>query len=167
MRTRLTLARVATVLAVAAVAIAMSAAPALASNLKVSGKPPAAFIGQSYEAQLSVTGGTAPYTFTIAAGALPEGLELTPAGTIEGVPAQSGTAVFTVQVTDSSNPARSGSKKLKIKVGAHTFLSGEWQLEETRPNGEFAGREDGTLSATKASASMVKGNDFSDIVADN
>lgn len=63
--------------------------------------------GVSYTAQLTQTGGTAPYTWSIATGALPNGLSLSSSGLISGTPTATGSFAFTVQVTDST-PAGSG-----------------------------------------------------------
>ncbi len=54
-----------------------------------------------YSVQLSATGGTAPYTFAVTAGALPDGLTLSPAGLLSGTPTAPGTFIFTVTATDA------------------------------------------------------------------
>jgi hypothetical protein len=55
-----------------------------------------------YSQTVSASGGTAPYTFTVSAGSLPNGLTLNPAtGLISGIPQQSGLSNFTIQATDS------------------------------------------------------------------
>jgi len=59
--------------------------------------------GIDYIQTISVTGGVAPYSFAISAGALPSGLSLNATtGVISGNPTASGAANFTVKVTDSS-----------------------------------------------------------------
>ena len=56
-----------------------------------------------YSVTLEAAGGLAPYTWSIAAGALPPGLALNPTtGEINGTPTTAGTFGFTVQVKDSS-----------------------------------------------------------------
>jgi hypothetical protein len=66
---------------------------------------PAAIQGQPYSQLVTASGGTAPYTFAITAGALPVGLTLAPSGTsgalISGTPTASGTATFTLTTTDA------------------------------------------------------------------
>jgi autotransporter-associated beta strand protein len=62
----------------------------------------AATVGTAYSASLAVTGGISPYTWTVASGALPAGLSLSEAGVISGTPLSSGTANFSVRVTDGS-----------------------------------------------------------------
>ena len=52
---------------------------------------------------LSATGGVQPYSWTISAGALPNGLTLGPDGTVSGNPTTAGNFGFTVQVADSGD----------------------------------------------------------------
>ena len=73
-------------------------------------------VGTAYSTTLTVAGGTAPYTWSIKAGALPSGLKLSSTGKITGTPSKSGTFSFTVGVTDSSTPHKSASKRLSIAV---------------------------------------------------
>ena len=54
-----------------------------------------------YSQTVTASGGTAPYTYSVAAGALPPGLTLNPAtGQISGAPLQSGLFNFTIRATD-------------------------------------------------------------------
>jgi hypothetical protein len=56
---------------------------------------------QPYTQQLSVIGGYAPYAYSVLAGALPKGLELTADGALAGTPdAPAGQYTFTVGATD-------------------------------------------------------------------
>jgi hypothetical protein len=56
---------------------------------------------QPYTQQLSVFGGYAPYTYSVLAGELPKGLELSADGTLAGTPdAPAGQYAFTVGTTD-------------------------------------------------------------------
>ena len=49
------------------------------------------------------TGGTPPYSFSVALGTLPSGLILSSAGVVSGTPTGApGVSAFTVQVTDSA-----------------------------------------------------------------
>ncbi len=54
-----------------------------------------------YTQALTATGGTAPYTFAVTAGALPAGVTLGAAGAIAGTPTASGVFSFTVTATDA------------------------------------------------------------------
>ena len=67
---------------------------------------PDATNGVSYNVVLSAAGGTAPYAWSLASGssALPANLTLSSGGVISGMPNQSGTFDFIIQMTDSSVP---------------------------------------------------------------
>jgi len=64
-----------------------------------------------YTASFSASGGTAPYTFALSAGALPSGLSLNAAGVLSGTPSAVGSFTFSVRVTDSTGgtPATAGN----------------------------------------------------------
>ncbi len=67
-------------------------------------------VGNAYTSTLAATGGTAPFTWTLFGGVLPNGLSLNGAtGVVTGTPTADGnsTAVFTV--TDSTGKAATGS----------------------------------------------------------
>jgi hypothetical protein len=74
-------------------------------------------VGTAYSATLSATGGTVPYRWSLASGALPGGLSLNQqTGAISGTPTVAGTFSFTARVTDSQNPVDTASKALSIRV---------------------------------------------------
>ena len=96
-----------------------TAAPGL--SVTTPGVLPAAAVGNPYTMSLSATGGTPPYTWT-ASGAVPAGLTLSTSGTISGTPTQysvpAGTSnVFSVTVTDSSNPRMTAPATMSLAVG--------------------------------------------------
>jgi hypothetical protein len=74
-------------------------------------------VGAAYDATLEATGGTPPYAFSVSDGSLPEGLALGTDGGISG-PAtdEARTQTFTVQVSDSSDPALSASRQYTVGV---------------------------------------------------
>jgi len=63
---------------------------------------PNAVPGQAYSYQLSATGGTLPYTFSIATGQLPTGITLSPSGLISGTTQVGGAFTATFEVQDNS-----------------------------------------------------------------
>jgi Putative Ig domain len=79
------------------------------ATLSIGGNPGAGTVGAAYSAQLSATGGTAPYSFSVISGSLPNGLTLSSTGAISGTPTAAGTANFTAQVEDASSTKASGS----------------------------------------------------------
>lgn len=73
-------------------------------------------IGESdYEQTITTTDGTAPYTYTITDGALPDGLTLdSETGEISGIPEQAGTFDITVTVTDATGQTDTETYSLTI-----------------------------------------------------
>ncbi len=68
-----------------------------------------------YSATVSATGGTAPYTYSVVAGALPKGLTLSPDGTLSGVPDDiAGLFAFTVQARDAAGTAATAAVTLSL-----------------------------------------------------
>lgn len=83
---------------------------------------PNATAGAAYSQTLAGGGGTAPLTWSISVGALPNGLTLNSStGAITGTPTGAGTTNFTVQVSDAAK--MSATKALSIIVGAAATLS--------------------------------------------
>ncbi len=70
--------------------------------------------GAAYSQALSGTGGVAPYTFAITAGALPAGLSLSGAGLLSGTPTVTGVFNFTVTATSAAGCV--GSTPLTLTV---------------------------------------------------
>jgi large repetitive protein len=63
---------------------------------------PPGTVGTAYSQTMSPLNGTAPFTWTISAGALPVGLTFSAAGLISGTPTTSAVYNFTVQVKDAT-----------------------------------------------------------------
>lgn len=71
----------------------------------------------SYSQTFTATGGTAPYTFSVTAGALPAGLTLGTDGTLSGTPTAYGSFSFTVTASDSTaGGAFSGGRNYTLTV---------------------------------------------------
>jgi hypothetical protein len=85
------------------------------SNLIISSALPTASLGSMYDASVKVTGGTAPYSFSLASGNLPAGMTLaTASGTISGTPNIAGGFNFALSVEDAKG--RSKQQSLQVVV---------------------------------------------------
>jgi hypothetical protein len=85
---------------------------------------PGGTVGASYSATLAASGGTTPYTWSLASGTLPPGLTLSATGSISGTPTTAGTSTFTVRVTDSAVPAATVTRSLSIAIVAPVLNTG-------------------------------------------
>jgi len=86
-------------------------------------------VGTPYSQTLAATGGTAPYSWNVSAGALPAGLSLSAAGVISGTPTAVANSGFTVRVTDSASPAATATRELSINVTAAAAVSFATQIQ--------------------------------------
>lgn len=77
--------------------------------------------GVAYTQTLTTTGGNGSYTYAVTAGALPAGLSLnTSSGVISGTPTGTGTASFTIGVTDTA--ANIGSRVYSMNIGTVSLI---------------------------------------------
>jgi hypothetical protein len=119
-------------------------------NISVTANLVPAQLGSAYAAGIAVSGGRAPYHFSIVAGALPPGLSMSSAsGTISGMPHSQGTYGFTVRVSDESGENQ-GQQALSIFV-------------------KSSGNTGVTVSVTPATATLTSGQSltFSAVVTGN
>ncbi len=132
--------------------------------------------GSTYNAALVAIGGTPPYTWSLATGTPPAGLSLNSStGAIAGTPSSTGTAYFTVGVTDSSSPNQTQSQELSIAVdnppepctsaGNNAVLSGRYAFSLSGFNdvgfltvvGSFTADGTGKITAGEADTNGVLG----------
>ena len=72
-------------------------------------------MGLSFNYQLSASGGTTPYAWSVGSGALPPGLSLnTTGGLISGIPTGGGLFTFLVTVRDASSASASATVQVKV-----------------------------------------------------
>ena len=93
------------VIAVPAIAVAPTTLPSGRQNV-------------AYSRTITASGGTAPYTYAVTAGALPAGLTLSAGGTLAGTPTVNGSFAITITATDSQGYAGSRAYTLVIAVPA-------------------------------------------------
>ena len=80
--------------------------------------PPAGELGVPYSDQLTFTGGTGPYVWSISSGSLPPGLSLnTSTGLLSGTPTTAGTYSYTVRITDANNQTDTRATTQNVGAG--------------------------------------------------
>ncbi len=62
---------------------------------------PSFTVGTPYDFDLEPSGGTAPYTFALTQGALPDGIGLSPTGKISGTPTEAVATTAFVKLSDA------------------------------------------------------------------
>jgi len=77
---------------------------------------PSATGGTAYSATLAASGGTAPYSWSLASGSLPAGITLQSSGLLSGTTTQNGQFNITVQAIDSSTPNKTANQTLSLTV---------------------------------------------------
>jgi Putative Ig domain len=140
------------------------ASGASSTNSSVSGLtvfavlPPGA-VGSSYDATVNVSGGTAPYAFSVASGQLPAGVILgTTSGAISGTPTQTGNFTFAISVSDSKGLSK--QQPLVIQV-SNTGQGGGNSFSNLQNSGGWAGYGQGPPSFVDCSPSPCDGITYS------
>ncbi|WP_256244599.1 autotransporter domain-containing protein [Pseudomonas sp. PH1b] len=75
-------------------------------------------VGSAFNASLSTSGGTAPYSYSLLSGSLPSGVTLSSSGVFSGTPSSAGTYSFTVRVTDANGATGSTAYSTSIGINA-------------------------------------------------
>ena len=126
--------------------ITINAAP-VSVTITTASPLPSGTAGAAYSQTLTVTGGAAPYTWSVATGTLPAGLALSAAGVISGTPTAATTANFTVQVTDSAS--QTASKLISLTVNSDVLSI---SAASTLPTGTVGSVYSQSLAATGGAA---------------
>ncbi len=119
---------------------------------------PAAEVGVAYNSVAAVSGGIAPYVFSLASGSLPPGTTLNShAGSITGVPTVAGSYTFVLSVSDSSNTERgSGAGRVNVAPGkANSSRQPHITISPTSATVPSRGTEQFTASLTETSDTAV------------
>lgn len=85
---------------------------------------PEAAAGTAYSLVFGLSGGIAPYNWTVLAGAIPPGLTLSPGGILSGTPATPGTFQFTLKVSDAAQAATQAAFTLVVTAGSQPPRAG-------------------------------------------
>lgn len=151
---------------VRSIAAGLLAATAWAAPLTITTVPPLfnGTVGIPYTQKFTATGGTPPYTWSVASGDL-GGMALDPAtGTIQGTPQTATTYSFVIQVADSSGLKASQSFSITIQPPALVIA-----LSTLPPNGAVgtpysykfsAAASGGTPPYTWSLSGLIPGLDF-------
>ncbi len=127
------------------------------------GKVNAAYPG----VRLTASGGTGPYEFAVAAGTLPDGIQLTADGAISGTPTESGDFTATVMATDSLGFTGTADLSLKIKgldvpvardmtLEVMAGTTGSIDLTRGATNGPFTAADIAVHPATEAGKATIR-----------
>lgn len=136
-----------------------------AVTLSISGGLPSGTVGTNYNASLSVTGGTAPYSFAVVAGQLPNGVGLTEnSGTISGTPSSAGTFNFVVSALDAKGNASQKSLQIPVTNSSTTSTGGSNNGVSNGGTSNGGGSNGGgSNSGSSNSGNSSSGKQFSNI----
>ena len=132
--------------------IAINPAPL---SITTSSPLPDGTVGTAYSQGLTATGGTPPYTWSVASGPLPSGLTLTQAGTLSGTPANAGTFGFTVQVRDAAGVTN--TKQLSLTVLTALSITTASPLPNATVNAPYSAQIQASTSDSLA-WTVISGN---------
>jgi hypothetical protein len=137
-----------------------SSAPSSIPALAISGSLPSAAVGSVYSATLAVTGGTAPYVFSLASGQLPTGIQLgTSTGTVSGTPNAAGSFSFAISVSDAKGNSKQQS--LQIIVSSAPVTTGANSFSNLQQSSGWAAYGQGPPSFVDCSPSPCDGITYS------
>ena len=107
-----------------------------------------ATVATAYSQTLTATGGIAPYSFSLTAGALPAGITLSSAGVVAGSATAGGSFVVTITAADSGTGPASGAQTFTLTVAPPTIIV----TPVTLPNGTVGKAYSQTLASQGGTA---------------
>ncbi|MEE9694753.1 putative Ig domain-containing protein [Aeromonas hydrophila] len=125
-------------------------------------------VGTAYSQTITASGGSAPYSYAITAGALPEGLSLNAtSGLISGTPSTAGTTELAITVTDA-NGATSlqnfsitiSAMEISVPASSQTLAAGQSatvDLTQGATGGPFTQATLGSVTPASAGRAMMMG----------
>ena len=125
---------------------------------------PDGILNQPYSQGVAATGGTSPYVWSVASGALPTGLQLSPAtGAISGTPTSAGNFAFIILVTDSQQTIARKSLSINIANPANpvTITSGNFTGSVSTAFSQTLAATGGTPPYTWTSSTLPGGLNLS------
>jgi hypothetical protein len=96
---------------------------------------PSSEVGVPWSAKLDATGGSGRFTWSVAAGGLPDGVGFNPDGTVTGTPHSSGRFGFTVRVADDEG--RTATLDAIVTVAPTLAIKAGLQLHAARPGHSY------------------------------
>ena len=104
------------------------------AQLNVTNEPALkAFLREQYRHQLQAQGGTAPYSWKVRSGSLPQGISLDRSGTLSGSPTETGDFHFVATVADGGQPAHQRDHEFVLRVLAPLMV--QWS-NPAKTNGQ-------------------------------
>lgn len=92
-----------------------TAQAAQSQSLKITTtKLPVATVAEHYKAQIELSGGIGPYSFSITEGRLPNGLSMSSSGVVSGIPTSVANGAIVVEATDSTGSTTKGIVTVSI-----------------------------------------------------
>ncbi len=116
-------------------------------------------VGVAYSATLQASGGNGTFSWSLASGSLPAGLNLSSAGVISGTPTTAGTSNFTVQ---ASSGGQTGSASLSVVIAAAAMGGGAFNIELVFL-GTVSAADQAVFNAARAKWEAVIVGDLADI----
>src|SRR5579864_6758290 len=93
--------------------------PSNSAALSVSATLPSATQGSAYNGTIAASGGTAPYSYAVVSGQMPQGVSLDKGnGNVSGTPSASGTFSFTVSVSDAKGDSKQTALQINVQQTA-------------------------------------------------
>jgi hypothetical protein len=108
----------------------------ISAALAIGGSLGNGVVGTAYSGTITAAGGTPPYSFSVASGALPDGLSLSAAsGLISGTPTKAGAFSFGIRLSDSHQPSLTATQAFTINISNPTLPGvSVTQLQDTMPS---------------------------------